>query len=85
MARQFVGAQEAEAAHYRLGFIGKRWQLTCDQLRRRRVIPMILREIRRREQLLNSQLGPFINKSAQSHSGNQPQEEDIHVLRMTAP
>lgn len=49
VARQFVGAQEAERGYYSLGVIGKPWRLTQDELRRRRVIPMLLAEMRRRE------------------------------------
>ena len=48
VARLFVGAREAEWAFYQLGFIGRTWRLTGDDLRRRRLIPMLLAEIRRR-------------------------------------
>ena len=48
VARLFLGAREAEWAFFRLGFIGRTWRLTCDDLRRRRLIPMLRAEISRR-------------------------------------
>ena len=41
-------AFEAEWALYRLGFIRRTWHSTSDELRRRRLTPMVLAEIRRR-------------------------------------
>jgi len=41
-------AQEAEWALYRLGFIRRPWEFTSDELRGRRLAPMVRAEIRRR-------------------------------------
>ena len=47
-ARMFMGAREAEWAFYKLGFIRRPWRFSSDEFRRRRLIPMLLAEIRRR-------------------------------------
>jgi len=47
-ARMFMGAREAEWAFYKLGLIRRPWRLSSDEFRRRRVIPMLLAELRRR-------------------------------------
>jgi hypothetical protein len=50
-ARRFVGAREAEQAYWELGYLGgSRSTASSDELRRRRLIPVILREMRRRHQ-----------------------------------
>jgi len=49
LARKFVGSREAEQAYWELGYIrGSRSILSSDKLRRRRLIPLILGEMRRR-------------------------------------
>jgi hypothetical protein len=49
LARKFVGSREAEQAYWELGYItGSRSILSSDELRRRRLIPLILSEMRRR-------------------------------------
>ncbi len=49
LARKFIGAQEAEQAYWELGYKGApRQEFSDDDLRRRRLIPMILSEMRRR-------------------------------------
>jgi hypothetical protein len=49
LARKFVGAREAEQAYWEFGYIsGSRSILSSDELRRRRLIPLILSEMRRR-------------------------------------
>lgn len=51
LARKFAGAREAEQAYWELGYRGEaRSVLSNDELRRRRLIPMILSEMRQREQ-----------------------------------
>jgi hypothetical protein len=47
-ARMFMGAREAEWAFYQLGFIRRPWRFASDEFRRRRLVPMLLAEIRRR-------------------------------------
>lgn len=50
LARKFIGAKEAEQAYWELGYRGQpRALLSSDEMRRRRLIPMILSEVRRRE------------------------------------
>ena len=50
LARKFIGAKEAEQAYWELGHRGHpRGLLSSDEMRRRRLIPMILSEVRRRE------------------------------------
>ncbi len=50
LARKFLGAREAEQAYWELGYIGaSRFVASSDELRRRRLVPMILSEIRQRE------------------------------------
>lgn len=48
IAKAFLGAPEAEWAYYRLGLIGGAGRDTGEELRRRRLIPMVLAEIERR-------------------------------------
>jgi hypothetical protein len=49
LARKFVGAREAEQAYWEFGYIGgSRSCRSSDELRRRRLIPLILSEMRRR-------------------------------------
>jgi hypothetical protein len=49
LARKFLGAREAEQAYWEFGYIGgSRSTASSDELRRRRLIPMILGEMRRR-------------------------------------
>lgn len=50
LAQKFVGAREAEQAYWELGYQnGYRPMESSDGMRRRRLIPMILSELRRRE------------------------------------
>lgn len=50
MARKFVGAREAEQAYWEIGYCGgARSTASNDELRRRRLIPLILSEMRRRQ------------------------------------
>lgn len=50
LARKFVGAREAEQAYWELGYYGSaRSTASNDELRRRRLIPLILSEMRRRQ------------------------------------
>lgn len=52
LAKTFLGAREAELAFYYLGHIGRWWvTASADTQRRRRLIPMIKAEMRRREWL----------------------------------
>ncbi|MGH9398145.1 MAG: hypothetical protein ACRD18_14995 [Terriglobia bacterium] len=49
LARRFVGAREAEQAYWELGYLGKsRSVQSSDEARRRRLVPMILSEMRQR-------------------------------------
>jgi hypothetical protein len=49
LARKFVGSREAEQAYWQFGYIkGSRSILSSDELRRRRLVPLILGEMRRR-------------------------------------
>lgn len=49
LARKFVGAREAEQAYWEFGYRGEsRSVQSSDEIRRRRLIPMILSEMRRR-------------------------------------
>ena len=49
LARKFVGAREAEQAYWELGYTGKsRSVQSSDEVRRRRLVPMILSEMRQR-------------------------------------
>jgi hypothetical protein len=48
IAKAFLGAAEAEWAFYRLGLIRRAGLDSSDELRRRRLIPMVLAEIWRR-------------------------------------
>lgn len=49
LAKRFIGAREAEQAYWELGYRGQsRFLLSSDEIRRRRLIPMILSEVRRR-------------------------------------
>ena len=61
MAKRLPGAQEAERAYCALGYLGNSWLSSPREgLRRRRLIPLILAEIRRREgehQALTSRIG----------------------------
>lgn len=50
LAKKYMGAREAEQAFWELGFKGpERVCESSDPLRRRRLLPMILSELRRRE------------------------------------
>jgi hypothetical protein len=50
LARKFVGARETEQAYWELGYLGgERSTKSNDEIRRRRLIPLILSEIRRRQ------------------------------------
>jgi len=51
LARTLLGASEAERDFYHLGLIAKQGRLSSDELRRRRLIPMVLAEQRRRSQV----------------------------------
>lgn len=52
LARRFIGAREAEQAYWEMGYSGaSRAVQSSDELRRRRLIPMILAEMRRRARL----------------------------------
>jgi hypothetical protein len=52
LAKTFLGAPEAELAYYYMGHIGRHGLLSSpDRLRRRRLIPMVRSELRRREWL----------------------------------
>lgn len=49
MARKFVGAREAEQAYWEMGYRGESRSLqSSDGIRQRRLIPMILSEMRQR-------------------------------------
>lgn len=49
LARRFVGARDAEQAYWELGYCGvSRAVQSNDEVRRRRLIPMILSEMRQR-------------------------------------
>jgi hypothetical protein len=49
LARRFVGAREAEQAYWEFGYVGgSRSTASSDELRRRRLIPLIRCEMRRR-------------------------------------
>lgn len=49
MARKFAGAREAEQAYWEFGYVGgSRSASSNDEIRRRRLIPLILHEMRRR-------------------------------------
>jgi len=49
LAKKFIGAREAEQAYWELGYRGQpRSLLSNDEVRRHRLIPMILAEMRRR-------------------------------------
>jgi len=52
LAKTFLGAHEADLAYYYLGHIGRPGVLSSpDRLRRRRLIPIVRAELRRREWL----------------------------------
>jgi hypothetical protein len=51
LAKRFVGAPEAELAYRHLGLVAPRCAVSADEERRRRLIPMIRAEMRRREWL----------------------------------
>ncbi len=54
LARRFVGAIEAEQAYWELGYLGQsRSAKSSDDLRRRRLIPLILSELRQRQRARN--------------------------------
>jgi hypothetical protein len=56
LARKFLGAREAEQAYWELGYFGTpRSVASSDELRRRRLIPMVLSEIRQREKAKGSE------------------------------
>lgn len=65
LARTLFGAPEAEKAFYDLGLIGKRRRLSSDELRRRRLIPMVLAEQHRRSRVraraLEQPTGPWVS------------------------
>lgn len=63
LARTLFGAPEAERAFYHLGLIAKRRSLSSDELRRRRLIPMVLAEQRRRSRLRARALAPPLSAS----------------------
>ncbi|MGH9771156.1 MAG: hypothetical protein ACRD4Q_05590 [Candidatus Acidiferrales bacterium] len=49
LAKKFVGAREAEQSYWELGYRGQpRSLLSSDELRRRRLVPMIQAELRQR-------------------------------------
>lgn len=51
LARRFIGAREAEQAYWELGYCGvSRAVQSNDEVRRQRLIPMILSEMRQRAQ-----------------------------------
>jgi hypothetical protein len=63
LARKFAGAIEAEQAYWELGYLGRsRSAQSSDELRRRRLIPLILSEMRRRQRVrdLGEQLDPTL-------------------------
>ena len=67
LARKFVGAREAEQAYWELGYVGgSRFTASSDEIRRRRLIPMILYEMRRRR---NECVGALCEYSRTSASG----------------
>lgn len=52
LARRFVGAREAEQAYWEFGYRGEsRSVQSSDEVRRRRLVPMILSEMRRRSRM----------------------------------
>jgi len=51
MAKMFLGAREAEWAFFRLGIIRRPRPFSGDEARRRRLLPMITAELRRRARL----------------------------------
>ncbi|MGH9445189.1 MAG: hypothetical protein ACRD3O_05620 [Terriglobia bacterium] len=51
LARRFIGAHDAEQAYWELGYFGQtRSVQSSDELRRRRLIPLILSEMRQRQE-----------------------------------
>lgn len=51
LARRYVGAKEAEQAYWELGYLGEsRAMQSSEEIRRRRLTPMILSEMRQRAQ-----------------------------------